>query len=88
MLDNVRYHHSNRVKDFLSNTGTNITLKFLPPYSSDLNAIEHLWKDIRKDVTHNHLFKSILEIIMAISNYFINVFRNKDKIKKLCGFIY
>ena len=88
MLDNVRYHHSNRVMDFLSNTGTNITLKFLPPYSSDLNAIEHLWKDIRKDVTHNHLFKSILEIIMAISNYFINVFRNKDKIKKLCGFIY
>lgn len=88
VLNNVRYHHTNRVKNFLSYTATNITLKFPPPYSSGLNAIEHLWKDIRKDVTHNHLFEYILEIIMVITNFFIYVFRNKDKIIRFCGFIY
>lgn len=88
LLDNVRYHHTNRVKDFIKEQAKNIKLKFLPPYSSDLNAIEHLWKDIRKDVTHNHLFDNILSIVKAIAKYFMNVKRNRAKIKRLCAFIY
>ena len=66
----------------------NVTLKFLPPYSSDLNAIEHFWKDIRKDVTHNHLFENISDTIRAIARYFMNVKRNHAKIGRLCGFVY
>ena len=69
-------------------TGTKIEFKFLPPYSSELNAIEHLWKDIRKNVTHNYLFDGIWQIIKAVAKYFMNVMRNPAKIKKLCAFIY
>jgi len=37
----------------------NITLKYLPPYSSELNSIDHLLKDIRMNVT---LFESIDQV--------------------------
>ena len=61
LLDNVRYHHTKSVKGLLESL-KNISLKYIPPYSSELNSIEHLWKDIRKNVTHNHLFESIAEV--------------------------
>jgi RHS repeat-associated protein len=64
LLDNVRYHHTKSVKGLLESL-KNISLKYIPPYSSELNSIEHLWKDIRKNVTHNHLFESIAEVIKA-----------------------
>lgn len=82
MLDNVRYHHTNKVKEFVESLN-NITFKHLPPYSSDLNAIEHLWKDIRKSVTHNHLFESIKHIVQAISKYFMTVQKSPAKVKRV-----
>ncbi len=89
VLDNVRYHHTIRVREFIEKlTDTKIEFKFLPPYSSELNAIEHLWKDIRKNVTHNYLFDGIQQIIKAVGKYFMNIMRNPAKIKRLCSFIY
>lgn len=86
LLDNVRYHHTKSVKGLLESL-KNISLKYIPPYSSELNSIEHLWKDIRKNVTHNHLFESIAEVIKAIRKYFMTVQRCPTKIKRLCTYI-
>lgn len=66
----------------------NISLKYLPPYCSDLNAIEHLWKDVRKSVTHNHLFETIKHIVQAIRKYFMTIQRSPAKVKRLCAYIY
>lgn len=88
LLDNVRYHHTKRVKALIEKLHTKITFKYLPPYSSELNAIEHLWKDIRLNVTHNHLFEGISKTMQAITKYFMNIKRNPAKIKRLCGFIF
>jgi len=66
----------------------NITLKYLPPYSSELNSIDHLLKDIRMNVTHNNLFESIAEIVQAISKYFMIIQRSFAKIKRLCTYIF
>jgi len=62
-------------------------LKYLPPYSSELNSIDHLLKDIRMNVTHNNLFESIAEIVQAISKYFMIIQRSFAKIKRLCTYI-
>ncbi|WP_279379118.1 transposase, partial [Acetivibrio straminisolvens] len=40
LLDNVRYHHSKGVMELLDSI-KDISLKYLPPYSSELNSIEH-----------------------------------------------
>ena len=41
----------------------NIEFLYLPSYCSELNAIEHLWKNIRAAVTHNTLFDQFTELL-------------------------
>ena len=40
-MDNASFHKSLKTKDILSEHGHE--LEFLPPYSPDLNLIEHRW---------------------------------------------
>jgi len=37
----------------------NIRLEKLPPYSPELNPVEHLWDEVREKSFHNRVFKSI-----------------------------
>ena len=46
ILDNFRTHHAKKVKKEAEKL--NISLVYLPPYSSDLNPIENVWKIICK----------------------------------------
>ncbi len=39
VLDNASFHNSTKTRDLIERTGA--TLLFLPPYSPDLNPIEH-----------------------------------------------
>jgi transposase len=55
ILDNARYYHSEVVKEFLKNH-RRIVLKFLPPYSPNLNIIERLWKILKKKVVYNKFY--------------------------------
>lgn len=86
LLDNVRYHRTKGVMELLASL-KNITFKYLPPYSSELNSIEHLWKDIRSCVTHNYFFETITEVAQAIHKYFMEVQRLPAKVKRLCAYI-
>ncbi len=38
---------------------TNMALIFLPPYSPELNPVEHIWDHIREDGFRNKAFNSI-----------------------------
>jgi hypothetical protein len=49
VLDNATFHKRQDIQDAITNAGH--TLEYLPPYSPDLNPIEHKWaqaKNIRK----------------------------------------
>ena len=37
----------------------NITLCFLPPYSPQLNPVEHLWKEVRQNYFSNRVFRDM-----------------------------
>ena len=37
----------------------NMRLMKLPPYSPELNPVEHIWDDLREKSFHNRVFKSI-----------------------------
>ncbi len=41
IMDNARFHKSPQTKELIEAAGC--TLLFLPPYSPDLNPIEHRW---------------------------------------------
>lgn len=48
----------------------NITIEFLPPYSPELNPVEKLWWWLRKNVTHNNLFRTLENLMDALEREF------------------
>ena len=54
VLDNATFHKNKDMQDYIRNAG--FILEYLPPYSPDLNPIEHKWaqaKAIRKTLQCN-----------------------------------
>ena len=50
VLDNYSVHRSAVVKDLLpALQAAGVTIYYLPPYSPELNAIEHLWRHIKHE---------------------------------------
>ena len=64
VLDGAGWHHSGSLT-----LADNLRLLKLPPYSPELNPVEHLWDDLREKSFHNRVFESIaaLEIHLAES---------------------
>ena len=69
VVDNYRIHHSKKTMQFLKQYSEQLLLFALPTYSPWLNAIERLWKHLRRKVTHNHLFNSISQLVTAVSSF-------------------
>lgn len=58
--DNASWHKSKEIKQWLGNNPGVVELMNFPPYSPDLNPQEHVWKEMRKDLsitTHKYTFK-------------------------------
>ena len=51
-------------------TSDNIVPVYLPSYSPELNPIERLWQWLRKEVTHNTLFKTLEALMDALEKEF------------------
>ena len=77
ILDQAGWHKAKDLK-----VTQNITLMFLPPYSPELNPVEKLWQWLRKEVTHNNLFKTLKTLMDALENEFHNL--TPLKFKQLC----
>jgi transposase len=48
VIDNASFHKSTRIKSLIESVGA--TLIYLPPYSPDLNPIEHYWHKIKTTI--------------------------------------
>jgi len=68
-VDNARYHHARRVKEWLQCPGRRIRLHFLPAYCPHLNPIERLWGVMHKNVTHNRCYPSFNEFVTQILTF-------------------
>ena len=82
VLDNCKSHFTQKVQKFLE-ANKNFFLLFLPPYSPNLNVIERLWREMRKNITNNFLFQSLEEVKDAVGAY-LNVLA-PDEVKKICA---
>ena len=87
-IDNARYHHFKGIEGWWKDNIPNITLMYLPAYCSDLNAIEHLWKDTRCNVTHNTLFENLGVLVSHVKDYISNLKLFPEKLIRLCHFVY
>jgi len=61
----------------------NMHLHFLPPYTPEMNPIEQIWKETRKDGFKNVLFNSLNDVIdkLAVT---LNSFSN-ELVQSVCG---
>lgn len=68
ILDNARIHHAKLLNDFLI-ANPRLHLKFLPPYSPNLNKIEELWRWLKDSVINNVFFHTREEIQKAVNSF-------------------
>lgn len=54
IMDNASWHTTGKLS-----LPKNLALCFLPPYSPQLNPVEHLWKEIRQNYFANRVFRDI-----------------------------
>lgn len=78
VLDNARYYHSEVVKVFLRDN-PRIILKFMPPYSPNLNIIERLWRILKKKVVYHKFYQKFEDFRIAVVNFFENeIWRDEE----------
>ena len=87
VLDNVAYHHANKIKDWLTRHNK-LQFFFLPPYSPDLNAVERAWWYMRKKITHNRYVKSLKERKALFWQMFSHFQKPNEELKHVCEIKY
>ena len=68
IMDNASIHKSPKIREAIEKAGC--SLVYQPPYSPDLNPIEHFWRHLKQKIGALHLkFKSIFNAIQyALAN--------------------
>jgi len=81
ICDNARYYRSQKVTEYLETS--KVELKFLPPYSPNLNLIERLWKYFHKIVLYNKYYETYHEFQKTCKSFFKNIKRYKKDLASL-----
>lgn len=64
----------------------NITLHWLPPYSPELNPVEHLWDDIREKWFLNRYFSSLDAVEDQLVEALRTLMKDRDRVKSISLF--
>jgi len=78
VLDQAGWHKAKDIK-----VPPNATLLFLPAYLPELNRVEKLWQWLRKEATHNNLFKTLEEMMDEIKAHkILDAVRGMDAVDR------
>ena len=64
--DGARYHTCASTRQFFEAHQQRITVWQLPSYSPDYNPIEYLWRNTKKEATHNKYFAEFEQLTTAV----------------------
>jgi transposase len=64
--DGARYHTAAKTQAFLAAHAARVRVYQLPSYSPDYNPIEHLWRNVKREKTHNRYFPTFECLIEAV----------------------
>jgi len=80
--DNAGWHVSSNLV-----VPDNIVFLYLPPYSPQLNPVEHLWDYIREQKGfNNRIMNSMDEVIDTLAEVLHEILDEKEIIKSLCNY--
>ena len=83
--DNVSYHTSASLKTFYAEHADRLTIYQLPAYSPELNPIERLWKNIKKDSTHLKYFATFHHLVTEVSTSLTTFAGSPNKLTSIQG---
>lgn len=70
IMDNATFHKGGRIEELIQAAGCEVW--YLPPYSPDLNKIEHCWSwlksRIRKQLEHFPTLREAMEHILSLAS--------------------
>lgn len=66
IIDNAPGHRAKKVDNFLKEESS-IKIVKLPPYSPDLNPIETVWREVKKDVVYNTFYSLMNDFKTALT---------------------
>jgi transposase len=66
--DGAKYHTSKATQQFFAQHHERLTVYRLPSYSPDYNPIEYLWRNTKKEATHNKYFEQFQEVIGSVEH--------------------
>ena len=81
IVDNASYNRAYATKDFADSL--KIKMKFLPPYSPNLNLIERIWKFMKKEVVKNTYYEDFQSFYDAIVSFFYNIKNYTEEVSNL-----
>jgi transposase len=64
--DGARYHTARATKEFVAAHANRLQVYQLPAYSPDYNPIEHLWRRLKRQATHNRYFASFEALVAGV----------------------
>lgn len=85
IVDNARYYKNKEVTAYLAQKGCRIKLKFLPPYSPNLNYIERLWKFMKKYIIGVKYREKFKEFEYDIHQFFDTISQYEDRLRQFIG---
>lgn len=83
VIDRAGWHVSTRLK-----IPENIRLLPLPPYSPELNPVEHIWEDLRENAMPNKAFKSLDQVQDALCHRLRELDHNPEHVRSMTNFPY
>lgn len=82
--DNARANKNKTLIEWLKSQ-KRIKMRYLPPYSPNLNPIERLWKFMRKNVINTKYYPEFIEFKKATIDFFENIDQRKEQIAQFIG---
>lgn len=77
IMDQAGWHKSKGLKIIKG-----LQLVYLPPYSPELNPVEKLWEWLKKECSHNFIYKTLDDLFERVSQEYKNL--TAEKLKRLC----
>ena len=83
--DNAGTHEDGEVDRVVRAAAGRLVLLYLPTYSPWLNPIEMLWRQFRREVTHNELFQTVKGLLAATRDFFDRYNREPGRTLSVIG---
>jgi transposase len=83
--DGARYHTAAKTKEFFATHAERLSVHQLPSYSPDYNPIEHLWRNIKRQKTHNRYFPDFSDLTTAVETALKHFQQHPAEVKQLMG---